>query len=257
MSDVVREPGSARASLLSMVGGGYVPCFTVFSLFELRRRPKIYEAFLDFFDLCPCILLKGYDELFEAELAAYPDSGSVDPVVLGFSPLNRDKGTNLRALLERAFAEADTIQRERAWPQLKQTLLSGWLDLKPNYAPKGSRYTGDDGRTFVDITSLQAIAERNLEWFRSQTQQNLAIDTSAFPSIRLTLWTVFFRLYVYGDRSAEIQDVFDVLISTSSPYLDAVVTEKHQANIYEHVKRHDTAIRKLEVLTLKDLRCRS
>jgi len=199
-------------------------------------------------------MVKGYDELFEAELAAYPNPGAVDPVVMAFSPLNRDKATNLRALLERAFSETNTIQRERDWPQLKADLLASWVDLKPNYAPKGARYTGDDGPTFVQIVSLQAIAERNLGWFRQQTLQQLEIDTAAFPSIRMTLWTVFYRLYVYGDRKAETQDVFDALISTSAPYLDAVVTEKHQANIYEQVRKHDEALKHLEVLTLADMR---
>lgn len=219
-----------------------------------KRRREIYESFLDFFDVCPCIMLTGFDELFEAELAAYPNPRAVDPIVMGFSPLNRDKGTNLRALLQRAFSEADTIQRERVWPQLKRDLLASWIDLRPNYSPKGDRYTGEDGPAFVQMVSLQAIADRNLEWFREQTQQHLEIDTEAFPSIRMTLWTVFYRLYVYGDRNAETQDVFDAPISTSAPYLHAVVTEKHQANIYEQVRKHDEALKDLEVLTLADLR---
>lgn len=70
----------------------------------------------------------------------------------------------------------------------------------------------------------------------------------------MTLWTVFFRLYLAARRKPQNQDVFDALISTPAPYLDAVVTENYQAEIYGQVKRLDAAIDTLDVYTLKDLR---
>jgi hypothetical protein len=254
ISQILRKDDSAGRGLLRYIADGYVPAFTVFTLFELRRRPEIFDAFLEFFDECPCILLKGYDELFEAELAAYPEPSAVDPVVMGFSRFNRDKGTSLRGLIERAFLDPPTLAREAEWPRLKDELLAGWLEIKPNFQPRSGGHTGSDGVEFVELASWEQIARRALEWFRRQHDRGVIVDSHAFPSVRMTLWTVYFRIYIAQNRVPEPQDVFDALISTSAPYLDAVVTENFQADIYRQAQKHDPCLKHLEVLTLKDFR---
>lgn len=155
--------------------------------------------------------------------------------------------------MEITFKNPDTLRREQEWPKLKQELLRGWVDLKPNYPPKGSTYIAPEGIPFVRKATLQSTAERAPDWTRRMEDSGEAISAAAFPSVRMTLWTVFFRLYL-ARRQPEPQDVFDVLISTPAPYLDAVVTEKHQAEIYRQVKKLDRIIDHLSVYTLRDLR---
>ena len=69
----------------------------------------------------------------------------------------------------------------------------------------------------------------------------------------MILWTLFYRFYLPARKPVE-QDVFDILIGSPAPYLDAVVTEKHQAEIYRQVKTLEPAIGHLQVYTLSDLR---
>jgi hypothetical protein len=57
----------------------YIPCFTVFTVLELRRKPGLYELFLERFGPLASMLLKGHEELLEEETRAYPDPSDIDP----------------------------------------------------------------------------------------------------------------------------------------------------------------------------------
>lgn len=253
ISEILRDEVGVRGSFRSRFRVGYVPCFSVYSLFELRRRPDLYEAFLDFFDEYPCMVLKNEEQLIEDELSVYPTAAGLDPTLVGFSYLNRPKGTNLRNVMEVTHKKPGFLLREKEWLTLKPKLLQGWLDLKPNYPPRGTNYRARDGFDFVRRVTIQNVEERAPDWTRARRERGLEISAEGFPSVRLTLWTLFFRLYVYK-RKPVVQDVFDILLSSPAPYLDAVVTEKFQADIYRQVRRLDAAIENLDVYTLGDLR---
>jgi hypothetical protein len=253
ISEILRDQDGARRGFISRFVAGYIPCFSPYSMFELRKRPDIYEQFLEFFDVYTCMELKNEEQLFDDELAGYPSATDIDPAIWAFSYFNTPRGTNLKNLMDITFKNPDTLRREQEWPQLKLDLLAGWVALKANYPPKGSTYIAPEGIPFVKRATLQNVAERAPGWARGMQDSGEAISSAAFPSIRMTLWTVFFRLYV-ARRQPTPQDVFDVLISTPAPYLDAVVTEKHQAEIYRQVKKLDHIIDHLDIYTLKDLR---
>lgn len=253
ISEILKDHDGARQGFISRFAAGYIPCLSVYSMFELRQRPDIYQEFLEFFDVYPCIMLKNEEQLCADEVAAHPTASNIDPTVCAFSYFNSLRGTNLKNLMETTFKNLDTLRREREWPQLKLDLLDGWMALKGNYPPRGSTYIAPEGVPFVRRATLQNVAERAPDWAREVQQSGGTISATAFPSVRMTLWTVFFRLYV-GRRQPTPNDVFDVLISAPAPYLDAVVTEKHQAEIYRQVKKLDHIIDHLDVYTLKDLR---
>jgi hypothetical protein len=70
----------------------------------------------------------------------------------------------------------------------------------------------------------------------------------------MTLLTVFFRLYEPRNRRPVPQDVFDVLISTPTPYVDVVVTENMQAEILRKARKVFPTVRDVDAYTLRDLR---
>ena len=49
-------------------------------------------------------------------------------------------------------------------------------------------------------------------------------------------------------------DVMDTSISAIVPHVDAVVTEKYQANVYKTAKSFIPEMKPLEIYTLKDIR---
>jgi hypothetical protein len=253
ISEILRDTYGAKKGFLELFSGTYIPCFSVYQTFELRKRREIYDQFLELFDVLPCMLLKNEDMLFEDEQAGYPSASDIDPTVHGFSLLNRKLGTNLENLMRISFENPDTVKREADWPRLKQEILDSWIEMRPNFRPHGHRFSPLDGREFVERVTYQQIFERAPEWAAEVEERDGSLRTTAFPSIRMTAWTVFFRIYM-SHRKPETQDVFDTVISTPAPYLDAVVTENYQADIYGHVKRFEAPLVGLEVLRLRDLR---
>lgn len=228
----------------------------LFSLQSIRTPSpnRNIQGVCKIFDVFPCAILKNEEQLFYEERDAYPDPTGVDPLLLGFSFMNRSKGTNLSNLLKAVFREPSSRQREKEWPELKVSLLKDWLDLKKNYPPKGRRYQLPEAAEFARKATFQHVAFRDAAWLRELTSKREPFRWTAFPSVAMTLLTVFFRLYEPQGRKAVPQDVFDVLISTPTPYLDVVITENMQAEIIRKAKRVLAPIRNVEVYTLRDIR---
>ena len=63
-----------------------------------------------------------------------------------------------------------------------------------------------------------------------------SVLVNAFPSIRMTAYTVFYKFYIKDQRRSLESDPFDIIISSAIPYMDAIVTEKHLAEILKKVK---------------------
>ncbi len=252
LSAIALDRGNVRRGFFAKLID-HIACFSPYSLFELRQHSQAYEAFIELFDVVPCMLLKNEEQLFEEERKRYPGHQAIDPTLLAFSLLNRSKGTNLRNILETGMSAGPVQEREAAWPDLKKELLADWVSLKPNFEPKGESFTPLDGVRFVDEATWQHVAFRAPKWSRRRLKRGDRIQSEAFPSVRMILWTIFFRLYWAHRRHGEVQDVFDALISAPAPYLDAVVTENFQARIYRDVQKLDPTLLNLSVHTLGDL----
>jgi hypothetical protein len=88
---------------------------------------------------------------------------------------------------------------------------------------------------------------------KEKIDKNEEIKVDAFPSVKTTFYTVFYRFYA-ENRDPELQDVFDILIFNVVPYLDIVVTERFQGEIFRKIKNRDEMYQDIEILTLRDLR---
>ena len=62
-------------------------------------------------------------------------------------------------------------------------------------------------------------------------RKEAAVDLEAFPSIKASLYTVFHKFYVDRSRKLLQSDAFDIIISSAAPYVYAVFTENHQAEV--------------------------
>ena len=254
LSDLLEHDAAAARGFVTLLPPSEViPCFSPYTLFELRSRREIYEEFLSFFDVYPCIILKNEDQLFKDELDAYPNPEDVEASLFPFSFLNKAKGMNLRALIERLFDDPSVIRRELEWPILKEDLLRDWLNNKDNFSPSGERYNNSDANRFVQEATVQQLMGRAPRWSRDRIRIDGDVKTTGFPSLRMILYTLFFRLYASEDRVPQPQDVFDVLISASTPYLDAVITENFQADIYSRLKKLDPPLSRFRIYTIRNL----
>ncbi len=77
-------------------------------------------------------------------------------------------------------------------------------------------------------------------------------DFIKFPSYRIMEYSLFQR-QAFAKKKILINDVMDIKIASFSPYVDAVITEGFQANVYKKAK-HIPELGKLEIHTLNSLK---
>ena len=67
-------------------GPTMIPCFSPFTLVELRRSPTVFDQFIERFSDLPTGMTTGYEDLLEAERDAYPDPSGISALSLAFLP---------------------------------------------------------------------------------------------------------------------------------------------------------------------------
>ncbi len=127
------------------------------------------------------------------------------------------------------------------------------LGLKPNFKPKGKYYSATDAVRFLQEGAIQYIIAENPIWAKRMIENSHIINIDAFPSVKCAFYTVFYRFYA-EKREPELQDIFDILITNVTPYMDMIVTEKFQAEIFKKVKRRDKMFENLEIAGLSRFR---
>jgi hypothetical protein len=255
VSEIVKSPEAAFPRYYDWAlksDPGFLPTFTLYTLMELRRRPDLFRRFIDRFQHVPSVFLKGYANLIEDEVAAYPHAERVDPCAIAFTPLGGE-GNHL-SVLPRLMGLPDNLARERHWNDESPGIVAGMVSLVPNYPPDGAAYTTAEIAQFVRLASLAQLAELHPDFLGSVSGGIEAIDLDAFPSLKAMTYTVFHKFYNDRNRKPSESDAFDVLISAALPYVEAFITEAHQADALGKIKRRDGFLANLQVFTLRDFR---
>lgn len=254
ISEVVKNrEGEFAQFVLLITQKSYIPCFSIFSILELRQKKHLYEGFLDTFSLIPCIFLKNHEQLFVDEISLYPNYEKVNPYTTTYLGPLAPPGEKLKDLLKKLFQNPEIIALENQWNAGKASIIEGILKLKSNFPPKGEKYTDKEIREFVKYAMVTQIGFQDRDFARKIVNSRKVIDTDKFPSRKMILYSVFYKFYV-DNRKPMISDAFDLIIGAPTPYMDAIVIEKHQAEIIKKVKRNDGFLDHLEVLTIREIR---
>jgi hypothetical protein len=255
LSEFAKQGDSFRHFLTwSSADPMFVPCFSLFSVLEMRRRPDVYGRFKELFRVWPCMLVKSHEQLLEDEVSCYPDPSGIDPTLLGFSMLGGE-GMDLIRVLDTASEDEFFRGREKYWNDGAQDIVEGIASLVANFPPDGETYTRDEVRHFVEIAGFSQVAMRQLDFAKQMVEiENQAVSIGAFPSVKSTTYAVWHKFYADRNRTWTRSDAFDIIIASAIPYVDAVVTESHLAEALRKTKRLDDFIDHLTIRTLRDFR---
>jgi hypothetical protein len=232
----------------------FVPCFSLFSVLEMRRRPDVYGRFKELFRVWPCMLVKSHEQLLEDEVRCYPDPSGIDPTLLGFSMLGGE-GMDLARVLDTASEDQSFRGQETYWNDGAQDIVEGIASLVANFPPDGDTYTRDEVRHFVEMAGFSQVVMRQLDFAKQMVEiENEAVSIGAFPSVKATTYAVWHKFYADRNRRWTRSDAFDIIIASAIPYVDAVVTESHLAEGLRKTKRLDDFIDHLAIHTLRDFR---
>lgn len=231
-----------------------LPAVSIWSMLELRQRPRLWKRFLSQFRDVPLVLFKTPHDVFEEERKNYPNPSPEAVVQYVFYPGNPDQRGRLDVFMGELFSDPTAQESENRWAEVwKDEVIEAISNLKSNFPPRGERYDKVDGRRFVDLGVEQWVIFHALEWAQEHIEGEGHFEVRAFPSVCMSFWTVFYRFYD-EQRTPEVQDVFDILITSLAPYVEAVLTEGFQAEIFRKVHRNGQLLAKLEdVMTIKDV----
>jgi hypothetical protein len=255
LSEFAKQGDSFRHFLTwSSAPPRFVPCFSLFSVLEMRRCPDVYGCFKELFRVWPCMLVKSHEQLLEDEVRCYPDPSGIDPTLLGFSMLGGD-GMDLARVLDTASEDEFFRGREKYWNDGAQDIVEGIASLVANFPPDGDAYSRDEVRHFVEMAGFSQVAMRQLDFAKQMVEiDNQAVSIGAFPSVKATTYAVWHKFYADRNRKWTRSDAFDIIIASAIPYVDAVVTESHLAEGLRKTKRLDDFVEHLTIHTLRDFR---
>ena len=231
----------------------YIPCFSIFTVLELRQKPSVYTAFLDFFSVFPCVVVKSLDQLVAEETAAYWSRQTISPILLGFAGPAVPPERRLQAALDTFFATPGGQRDEARWLSERQAVVDGIVGLAREYQQDSSQTSAERLSNWLHFTVFQQLVYRSGVFAQSLVDKEELLDVDRLPSLKMLAYNVYFKYYV-DDRVPSSSDAFDLLIASSAPYADAFATERHQAEVIRKIKHRDPFLDGLVVLTLQDLR---
>jgi len=256
LSEISKNPNSEGKAFHGWLETGRIaPCFTVYNLVELFRGGSVFDSFLNRFADVPCVLTVPHDALLSAEYAAYASGASVDPFLNTFVPDGHqpDRSYDLRRLLDFVFGDPTNRRAAEEWDRTAGEVLSQWLDNRKNFTPTRDRANAKDADRYVEQAGSEALMRNFTAWYGEMLGSGVVPDLKKFPSLMVMAYSQYWRLWDHSWRPAP-GEVTDVRIMAVAPYVDIVVTERRQAEIFRKIQQKVPGLADLTIRRLSDLR---
>lgn len=227
---------SGKGFLEKFCKGGYCSCFSWYSLVELKPKADIYAKLKEFFGIVPTLLIMPYKAILQREYDANKtgikfvfDTDIVFQVTPKFLEQAFSKGGALLSTVESELKEAPKVAR--IWQNQRSVDSIAYKHLQ--------QHESDIVRKFLCECGIYREGD--------------AFSIKNLPAARLMTFIQITK--THGQRKpVVVNDVVDTMISAIVPYVDAVITENNQANLFKQAKSFISELSDLEIYTLKDIR---
>ena len=92
---------------------------------------------------------------------------------------------------------------------------------------------------------------KNYSFCKETLDSEDELQINKFPSLKAQIYTVFYKFYT-DQRKPILSDVFDIIISSLIPYVEVFLTESHQKEVINKIKKNDPFIDGLEVYSINE-----
>ncbi|MHA1228442.1 MAG: hypothetical protein ACTSPV_17060 [Candidatus Hodarchaeales archaeon] len=252
ISEIVKNPlAEGKVFLEKFPADTYIPCISAYSLVELRKNQSVFSAFMDQFSEVLFFVTKPFTEILAEEFKTYVVPNEIQPVQLAVIP--NYPQVNLERLIEEIFSDEEVIETENHWQENNLSVLSSWTGRLENYQQESPTANSKDADRYWEEAGLQTLMFLNPAWAKEKVEEGHLIDANHFSSVKAMLYSQYYRLYD-PHWEPRPQEVTDIQIIAVSPYVDAVITEKFQAEILKKIKTKIYGMENLEIATLRNLR---
>ncbi len=218
---------------------GYIPCFSAFSIVELQKTRELFSKFLDLFTVLPSAILKGNTQILEEEIENYPHYQKINPLSVSLVGLKPYNSLTKRQTVELLFKTEPFVSLSEQHLSNRNSDLHEMIAYAQSYLTKDGKYSKIDMEVYLHITLMEWVFIKNREFINSKVKIEKDFDIRAFPSLLMMAYTMFYKFCENRLRKALQSDVFDIRISASVPYVDAFITERHQAWVINKIKEKE------------------
>ena len=253
LSELVKYPtNEGRGYIERFPPSEFVPCFTPYNLFELRRDSAVFAKFLDFFRLYPSLLTHPFQLILEAEVAAIGRAAVNDVLFHAFTPIGTNSSCDFAQFIENLFTDPAMQLLETEWRSRDQNTLDTWQRKKENFIPTNAIPNAHDAKKYVHEACVDTLCHIHPQFVQVCVDNKKVPVLQSLPSVQIMLYSQYYRIFD-STWTANDQEATDVCITAAAPYVDAIVTEKFQAEIYNKVQKHVTGM-SVTVAKLNDIR---
>lgn len=248
VSEMLKRKGDLSKNIFSKLLDNRFACFSIETIKELKMAPRVFDEFIDVFSFLPALLLKNSEMLIEEEKLNYEKQETIDPVltILHRHP-KKAENFDVKAFLNYRFTK-EYLEKDQEEQRLA---LEGMLDLKNGYPPKNKNYTLKEIDEFVELVTYKQLVIRYKSWCQDMLDKKKTIYAEKFPAIQILCYLAFYKFYT-NNRIPRLSDVPDLLMATSYPYIDEVITEKNQAEMVRQIQRKHKFCNQLTTYTIND-----
>lgn len=234
----------------------YVPCFSIYNVIELMPYQNIYEKFLEFFSTIPCLVMFPVKSIFQREVECYLEGKSfvIDGhIANAFTPLVLKDNYNCKNFFENMVKDTTLMENTQNEVKKFSSIATDWENrrnrtekmLKAQHLPLNMI-----NEKFYRTQEKDTIIKDLMNYGISVP---LGVEILHLPASRMMEFSQFVRIY-QTRKHIKPNDVMDVQISCIIPYVNAVITENFQADVYKKAKHFIPQLEELEIYTLKDIR---
>ena len=253
LSEIVKRPSREGRHFVERFGPEeHVPCFTIYSLVELRRRPDVYRRFVEMFSKYPFFLLKLWEDILAQERDAYSTAASASPLLQSFTPLASNRTYGFDEFVDRLVVQEWFVDRERKWRMEEDRILDSWLANRKNFQPRRQVANAQDAERYVYEAAIQTLISFFPDWIPSFNERNEVPNVSRFPALQVMLYSQYYRLWD-PDWNRRPQEVTDIRIMAAAPYVDVVITERFQNEVFKKIRTRVPELREVESVPVRQL----
>lgn len=254
LSEIVKYPTvEGRGYIERFPPMEYVPCFTAYNLIELRRNTDVFQKFIKFFSIYPSFIIKPFPLILNEEINAGGRTSVNNTLARAFTSFGSNASYQLQPFIEDLFSTPEMAQLEEEWCTSNQDTIDTWLTNKANFSPSNSIPNARDADRFVNDATVSTLCRLHPTVVQSAITAKTIPQSLRFPSMQIMLYSQYYRVFD-PNWTANDQEVTDVCITACAPYVDAIVTEKFQAEIYEKVQRKVEGLTGATFAKLRDIR---
>lgn len=229
-----------RNIMIRFLSSNYVITFSIYNVLELKNGySERYMKFLEVFSKIPCIMFLTYKDIVKEEVEVHNGKQhDITQISYSFVPEMSSNAYSIEYCLNIWIDKLENILKTE---KRNMDELAEFFTIQKD---GGNQYTNFDAQYEEEVTKD----------FLNELKYSLTgnFDIQKLPSCRIINRSVYNRIAKGKNDALGINDIYDIMISSALPYVDAIITERYQLEVIKQSKSIISQLKKLECYKVSD-----